>query len=67
MQLNLFTKKYLQCIRIISNYFNLKIGCMRYLDLYYRYQEVEYYIKNKFKSKILTVNFEELINSKKNT
>jgi hypothetical protein len=64
---NLFTKEYLPGTRITSNHFNLKVGYMRYLDFYNRYQKIECYIKNKFKSKILTVNFEELINSKKKT
>jgi hypothetical protein len=64
---NLFTKKYLPESKIVSNHFNHKVGYISYSEFCERYNSVKFFLKKKFKSRVLDVNFNRLIKLEKNT
>jgi len=64
---NIFTKKYLPESKIVSNHFNHKIGYISYSEFCERYNSVKFFLKKKFKSRVLDVNFNRLIKLEKNT
>ena len=64
---NIFTKKYLPESKIVSNHFNLKVGYISYLEFCKRYNDIKIFLKKKFKSRILDINFNRLIKLEKNT
>lgn len=64
---NIFTKKYLPESKIVSNHFNHKVGYISYSEFCKRYNSVKFFLKKKFKSRILDVNFNRLIKLEKNT